>query len=539
MVDRILQRFSDAANEAMGTTRRINGPPYEQWARTYLAGIFNAEWSDMHRDFAKEFDHLATHRGCRDCDVAPRAGGKSKHKCVGYPLYCIVHNIEAFIILAGSTSGLPEQHLDLIKTQLETNLLLRRDYPHACGRGRIWNVANIITANGVAVRTVGRGKRIRGASHGHHRPGLICGDDLDDDDSIGSDEAKTKTWKWLVNTLIPLGVEEEVNVMISGTILDPEDLPSKLAQTPGWLCRKYKALIKEPIRQDLWREWAALYREQTILKNEGKLARDADPARQFYLDREEEMKRGSQVLWEAKESLYSLMVYRQRNGEASFLTEKQGDPAGAGMCEWSPQCFDDAVVGFDRWPHCFYRAMACDPSKGANDKSDYAPWMWGGIGPDGLIYVDCDMRRRDAKQICVDGVNLCRAFLPHAIGLENDSYGAIEHLWNGTVAESGVECPPVMLVPTQGIHKRVRIRRLTPYLTGYKIRFRRGSPGIELLLGQLRKWPHVKYDDGPDALEMLLRLLNALANTAATAGGAAMPVHDAAAGDIIWEPVGV
>jgi predicted phage terminase large subunit-like protein len=48
-----------------------------------------------------------------------------------------------------------------------------------------------------------------------------------------------------------------------------------------------------------------------------------------------------------------------------------------------------------------------------------------------------------------------------------------------------------------------RIRRdLTPYLARKKFRFKRGSPGVALLLGQLRGFPTCDFDDGPNALQM-------------------------------------
>ena len=518
MADRILSRMQAAADEAAGIDKKIDAPPYRDWAAEYLSNLFGKSWSQMHRDFGTDFDFMTRHRGVRMGYVAPRGGGKTKHLCVGYPLYAICHNLEAFILLAGSSASLPEASLDTIKSQLVNNLALRRDYPHATGQGRVWNVGAIVTANGISVRAVGRGKKIRGSSHGRHRPTCILCDDLDDEDSVASDEAKTKAWKWLTSTLIPLGIEAEVNVGVAGTILDDGDIPSRLQKTPGWFCRAYQALMHEPENQALWREWSGIYREETILKNEGKLDRNAQPARDYFEARRGEMERGAIVLWPEQESLYDLQVYRERNGEASFQTEKQGNAAGSAMTEWSPELFDENRILFDRWPYCQHRAMVCDPSKGANEKSDFSPWMYGGIGPDGLLYVDCDMRRRDAGQICVDGCNIAKVFLPHGIGMEADAYGAISILWANTVADQGILCPPMFEIRHGGVHKNLRIRRLTPYLRGYKFRFRSGSPGVELLLQQLRKWPHTKHDDGPDALEMLLRLLIELATLAATTG---------------------
>jgi predicted phage terminase large subunit-like protein len=58
------------------------------------------------------------------------------------------------------------------------------------------------------------------------------------------------------------------------------------------------------------------------------------------------------------------------------------------------------------------------------------------------------------------------------------------------------------------VKKEVRIRRLTPWLSQGKIRFKAGSPGARLLVEQLRDFPNAEHDDGPDALEMLIRKLS-------------------------------
>jgi predicted phage terminase large subunit-like protein len=64
---------------------------------------------------------------------------------------------------------------------------------------------------------------------------------------------------------------------------------------------------------------------------------------------------------------------------------------------------------------------------------------------------------------------------------------------------------PLYAIQNQ-VNKLVRIRRLTPLLSQGKIRFKGGSPGARLLVEQLRDFPNGDHDDGPDALEMAIRL---------------------------------
>jgi predicted phage terminase large subunit-like protein len=73
-----------------------------------------------------------------------------------------------------------------------------------------------------------------------------------------------------------------------------------------------------------------------------------------------------------------------------------------------------------------------------------------------------------------------------------------------------------VVLPTYGlnntVNKEVRIRRLGPYLSQRLFRFKAKSPGTALLVQQLRDFPNGDHDDGPDALEMGLRLMIELFN---------------------------
>jgi len=64
----------------------------------------------------------------------------------------------------------------------------------------------------------------------------------------------------------------------------------------------------------------------------------------------------------------------------------------------------------------------------------------------------------------------------------------------------------------------VRIRRLGPYLAQRKLRFKSRSPGTALLIQQMKDFPVGDHDDGPDALEMALRLMMELFNERVAGG---------------------
>ena len=66
---------------------------------------------------------------------------------------------------------------------------------------------------------------------------------------------------------------------------------------------------------------------------------------------------------------------------------------------------------------------------------------------------------------------------------------------------------PLVLVPTHGIPKEVRIRRLTPYLARDMVRFR-DTEHTKIGVAQLESFPHAQHDDFPDSLEGAVRIIN-------------------------------
>jgi hypothetical protein len=59
---------------------------------------------------------------------------------------------------------------------------------------------------------------------------------------------------------------------------------------------------------------------------------------------------------------------------------------------------------------------------------------------------------------------------------------------------------------SNGVAKVARIRRLSQYVINRELRFKADSSGCRLLVDQLMDFPLADHDDGPDALEMCVRL---------------------------------
>lgn len=178
--------------------------------------------------------------------------------------------------------------------------------------------------------------------------------------------------------------------------------------------------------------------------------------------------------------------------------------------EFDPLWFGPEIW-FDNWPTTQLKVVALDPSKGLKDKSgDFSAYIVLGLDASGLLWCDAEIERRRVPKIVSDGLRLMETHGAHALGVETNAF---QDLFCPLFIEEAKK-RSVKTLPIYGMNnvipKTVRIKSLAPVLAQRRIRFKR-SAGGEMLVEQLRGWrgdesaPHTQ--DGPDALEMALRLL--------------------------------
>jgi hypothetical protein len=122
------------------------------------------------------------------------------------------------------------------------------------------------------------------------------------------------------------------------------------------------------------------------------------------------------------------------------------------------------------------------------------------------VYAEADLARRPTPQIVADGVELLGRFRPDAFCIEANQFQdllAVE-FEQEIRRRNPLAARPIPL--ENQVNKLVRIRRLGPYLSTRRLRFKTGSAGTVLLVDQLREFPIADFDDGPDAAEMAIRI---------------------------------
>ncbi len=236
------------------------------------------------------------------------------------------------------------------------------------------------------------------------------------------------------------------------------------------------------------------------------------PAVRETLDDSEDTRQLGEALWPARHSLESLEKKRAAS-PYDWHSIYQQRPVAPGSIEWGDEFFPSSIW-FDDFPEVLkLRVMSLDPSKGKDAKSgDYSAFILAGLCGDGKLWVEADLDRRPINRgtvgggIIEDGVNLFRRFGPAAFVIEiNQFQSMLCGEFMRAAKKAGL--PPL---PLWGITntdpKVVRIRTLGPYLARGDVRFR-NTRGTRMLVQQLKAFPSGEHDDGPDSLEMAIRML--------------------------------
>ena len=139
---------------------------FKFFAQKYFPHHLKEKPSSMHEEMFLRYQRQINNseisgKGGKEALAAPRGNAKSTLSTLILPLWCIAAAKKKFIVIISDTTEQAEEFLDGIKFELEANERLKEDFPEACGSGRTWKAAKLITENDIAVRCWGKRKRLR------------------------------------------------------------------------------------------------------------------------------------------------------------------------------------------------------------------------------------------------------------------------------------------------------------------------------------------------------------------------------------------
>ena len=469
------------------------------WGRRYLRQHFVSAPSKMHLWLGEQLDRLHEQRGTKLNVIGPRGGAKSTIGTLCYVLRMALEASEPYIWIVSDTKAQAQSHLENVRVELEQNRSLVASYPHATGKGPCWQATKLVLNNRVVIESFGTGQRIRGRRSREHRPTLIVCDDLQNDDHTSSALQRDNSSHWFHGTLLKVGTNQ-TNIINLATALHRDALAMQLDRTPGWQSARFSAIVEWPTNMELWEQWEKLYCD--LMKPYAR--RDAWC---FYQAHRHAMDEGVELLWPEQEGLYTLMKMRVEEGRSAFEREKQSSPIDPERCEWPEEYLGDHIW-FDNWPRELqYKVAALDPSKGVQSRhGDYSAFVMLGVDPRGILYVEADLARRPIPQMITDGVTLCQQHQVDVFGVEvNQFQELLASQFEQEFERRGLRSLSIYTINNH-VSKKLRIQRIGPYLAQQRLRFLAKSSSTKLLVDQLRDFPLGSHDDGPDALEMALRL---------------------------------
>ena len=152
--------------------------------------------------------------------VAFRMAGKSTILNTAYAVWAImgIHR-KRNVVIVSKTKDMAQKHLKNIRMVIEDNVFLRKVFgPFGEGEEEWRNSLLIIPKYGAQIAAMSLEEGKRGGRFGAIRPDLMIIDDIEDTESIATQESRDKIWSWLVGEIMALG-DEETKIVFLGNIV--------------------------------------------------------------------------------------------------------------------------------------------------------------------------------------------------------------------------------------------------------------------------------------------------------------------------------
>jgi len=226
--------------------RRALGRDPVAFARIYLARHLTDKvsgkitFSDVHYQWSRQAltwrDPVTEPQQDRQAFIAPRELGKTTWWFLIIPLWAAAHGHARFIAAFAHAASQSETHLRTFKRELDTNVLLRQDYPDLCTPARRpTNNTTVADSAGMLVQRSGFVFAARGIDAatlglkvGDTRPDVIIIDDAEPDEARYSPDLVTKRLGTIVDAVLPMNLYARL-VMV-GTVVMPGSIMHQLVR---------------------------------------------------------------------------------------------------------------------------------------------------------------------------------------------------------------------------------------------------------------------------------------------------------------------
>lgn len=210
-----------------------------------FSGIFLSPMYDNPAPVAP-FHRQAWELYCSEAELAavaaPREHAKTTALTQNFGLAAVLFRFESHVMLVGSSEELAMGLLGDMTKQIKENDDLRAEF--GISKFIVESKAEIIVKcdDGYEFRIIARGveQRVRGIKWNGRRPGLILGDDVEEDEQVENAVRRRKLSKWINRALIPMG-RKGCKVRFQGTILHDSSFLARAMKSKTWKTLFFRA----------------------------------------------------------------------------------------------------------------------------------------------------------------------------------------------------------------------------------------------------------------------------------------------------------
>jgi hypothetical protein len=203
------------------------------------------EWCELAKRYIRPINTFEP-GDLRDAIIAPRGLGKSTWWFLVFPMWMAAHGHRSFLAAFANSDTQATDHLGTFKREIETNALLRYDFPKLCTPAKRPSGVSIsdsqrmyIAESGFVFTGRGIDSQVLGLKIGSRRPDHIVLDDIEGTEGNYSSNQKISRLKTLVSGILPMNNKASVTmagtVAIPGAIIDDIAAKQRGEQYPVWV----------------------------------------------------------------------------------------------------------------------------------------------------------------------------------------------------------------------------------------------------------------------------------------------------------------
>lgn len=333
---------------------------FKKFCEEYFPLSFPLEWSIDHLKAIDKIEKAVLHGG-QLALAMPRGEGKTTLTIIAC-IWALLYGHRRYLALIAATEPASLDMMDSIKSELENNAKLGRDFPEVCfpitkleGKSQLaggqtcegtptkigWGAKELrlpvidgSVCSGSIIKTTGITGHIRGylkklKSGESLRPDLVVIDDPQTDESAKSIMQNIDRLKLINGAILGLaGPGKKIAAFMPCTVIAEGDMVDQILdhnKYPDWQGQRTKMVLSFPTNEELWDKYERIRSESFERFGDIRLAT------QFYKENREAMDEGCVVSWEARynhdevSAIQHAMNLKLRD-EFTFWAEYQNEP---------------------------------------------------------------------------------------------------------------------------------------------------------------------------------------------------------------------